>query len=99
MTATRKGRIHAGLEDCEARGIIRSYYAQGGMPGLRWVLEGVGFHTRVYTTNEVEAFLLGASEGTARMLRMASETWYLAPLGPLALTKEGAQSATNRAPA
>ena len=67
---TRKDWIHSGLAWAVEKGIIRSYSSQSNMPGVRWTLEGVGFHTRVYSTAEVEAFLLGATEGrtTIRIL-------------------------------
>jgi hypothetical protein len=60
---SRKDRIRASLDWSQSKGIIRGWYAQSNMPGTRWTLEGVGFHVRVFSTSEVEAFLLGASEG------------------------------------
>ena len=59
----RKARIQAQLDKLVERGVIRSYMLQSCMPGLRWTLEGLGFSTRAYTTQEVEIFILGASEG------------------------------------
>lgn len=64
----RVDRIRAGLDWAEKKGIIRSWYGQTGMPGRRWVVGGVGFSTRVWNTHEVEAFLLGASEGRTSAL-------------------------------
>lgn len=60
---TRHDRIRAQLDWAVEHSVIRSYMVQGDMPGKRWTLEGFGFSTRSYTTQEVEVFLLGASEG------------------------------------
>ena len=65
---TRHERIRMSLRWAQSKGIIRGWYSQSAMPGVRWTLEGVGFHTRVYTSTEVEAFLLGASEGRSSAL-------------------------------
>lgn len=55
---TRKARIYRQLDCAEEKGYLRSWYAQGNMPGMRWTVETkVG--TRAYTTNEVEAFIHG----------------------------------------
>jgi len=59
----RKMRIYSGLEWAKSKGIIRDYQCQSQMPGLRWTIEGYGFTSRAYRTNEVEIFLLAASEG------------------------------------
>jgi hypothetical protein len=58
---TRKDRIRQGLADCEQSGIVRSWYAQGYMPGLRWCVEISGVGSYTFSTAEVEAFLLGAA--------------------------------------
>lgn len=58
---TRHGRIALQLDWCVSKGILRNWYSQSDP--VRWTLEGIGFHTRVYSTAEVEAFVLGASEG------------------------------------
>jgi hypothetical protein len=61
----RVDRIRKALAWCEAKGIVRSWYSYspGDGRGKRWVVEGVGFADRTYTTREAEAFVLGASEG------------------------------------
>lgn len=59
----RTDRIHARLAWCEQKGIIRSHYSSSPDGRRRWVVEGVGFTERVFSTPEVEAFLLGATEG------------------------------------
>lgn len=60
---SRTERIRQGLAWAEAKGVIRSWFAQSSMPGKRWTLEGLGFSSRTFSTAEVEAFLLGAHEG------------------------------------
>lgn len=60
-TRDRYERIKHQLEHCKTKGIIRDWTAQGNP--RRWVLIGIGFSDRSYSTSEVEIFLLGASEG------------------------------------
>lgn len=58
----RHERIRRQLDNCVEHGVLRGYYAQGNMPGKRWHVEGVGtFSSRAFSTNEVEAFLLGVA--------------------------------------
>jgi hypothetical protein len=58
----RRARIHERLETLVGEGIIRDFYVQGNMPGLRWTLLGRGWD-RTYTTVEIEAFLDGVALG------------------------------------
>jgi hypothetical protein len=61
-TWIRHNKISADLDKLQEREIVRTWQAQGDMPGTRWHLEGFGFSTRSMTTAEVEFFILGASE-------------------------------------
>jgi len=56
---SRRARIHRGLRWAEEQGLIRSWYAGSGDHGTRWVVEGVAFTERVWSTSQVEAFLTG----------------------------------------
>lgn len=61
----REGIIQR-LNQCQERGILRDWYCQGDMPGIRWNLEGGAgaiFTSRSYTTSQVEDFLVGALSG------------------------------------
>ncbi len=58
---SRLERIRQRLAALESRGIVRSYYSYSpGGDGRRWSLDVVGGYGRVYSTSELECFLLGA---------------------------------------
>ena len=59
----RHDRIYLQLRDLESKGVIRDH--QSGSPDgrRRYSIQGYGFADRVLNTVEVEAFILGASEG------------------------------------
>ncbi len=63
MNRNRKQRIREALNALVSASVIEDYDIQSNMPGLRWVLYGLPFYGtgRAYTTNEVEAFIDGAS--------------------------------------
>jgi hypothetical protein len=55
------------LNEFLMEGTLRSWYATGGNPGLRWVVEPAGgISERRYTTNEIRVFLDGVFTGRAR---------------------------------
>lgn len=68
MKRSRADRIHAGLRWAQEKGAIRSYYCSSPDGRRRWVVEGVGFAERVWTTREAEAFVLGVTEGRTTAL-------------------------------
>ncbi len=58
----RRERIRERIVSLEQLGVIRDWYVQGDMPGLRWTIIGHGWD-RTYTTAEVEVFFDGVAIG------------------------------------
>ncbi len=57
---TRLERIRQRLQALEARGVLVHEYTRGDGPGRRWVISPAGHAERVFSSSELECFLLGA---------------------------------------
>ncbi len=57
---SRLERIRHRLAALEARGVLVFEYSRGDARGRRWVIVPAGHAERVYSTSELECFLLGA---------------------------------------
>lgn len=56
----RKQRIADDLEAAKADGAVRSWYAYAPGDGWqRWIVEVRGFGSQTFTTQQVEAYLIG----------------------------------------
>lgn len=55
----RRDRIAADLAAAEAEGTVTSWYAYAPGGGIRWVVDIRRVGTRVFTTREAEAFIIG----------------------------------------